>query len=181
MNLKLSPKIYAELITGRYINKTVGNIDNPLFIELVHNLSSYEDDYEKMGYILNYSENYFYLSKEFELDFDEEIKLDKTSLKEMAIMICIHKYLIENKIDLNRTIMNYAVGIAPDIITKIFEIEKYISMVERADIRTDSKAVVDLITKRNILEKNQDGYLCATAFGIHYIRYIESRGDINVI
>lgn len=181
-NLQLSKEIYNQLITGRYINKTIIDendnlISNNLFNELLTNLIEYNQTYLELGYKIQKNDNYFYLTT-LEAIEDSENNVDKHLLKEYVIIVVLFRFLLDNKIDMNKTLLKSSIGLNIELLTKLFEGQKYLNILNVLELKNiDLRIFDDFLVRRNILFKNSKGNLVLTDIGQEFLTYNQGLVD----
>lgn len=183
-NLELSKALYADLITGKYINKDKLNsedtlVQNELFVELEKNQDEYFKFYNEIGYILMYETDYFYLIKEDEKKEDDESFIDKNILKEYVLMIVLYRYLLDNKISIDRTLLDNNFGLSKEQIEPMFNDLKYSNVLMLSEMKNLTVNLIsEVLEKRNILMKNSKGNFVLSEIGKSFLTYMEREGTL---
>jgi len=179
MDYKLSQDIYKSLIRGKYINKhtydktTNTNNNDKLYFEIDTNISEYTDLYKKLGFTLNDQNDFFYLSKKY--DLNDETHIEQSQYKEYILMLIILRNIVNKKIDINNLI-DYKIGIPKSVFEEMLINEEFINILTLSEINSVSNPIKNVLIDRNILFLNQKENYVVTNIGNTFIEYIKNTG-----
>jgi len=181
-----STEIYSQLITGKYINKTILNgedvySENPLFEEIKINQDEYTKYYDDIGYELVFENDYFYLNKEKKEEEEDETFIDKNILKEYVLLTVLQRYMLDNKISIDRTLLDENVGLSPQQIEPMFSLNKYTNILTLTEMKTLSiKTIENVLLNKNIIMYNSKGHFVLTNIGKKFVDYVEAIGSTHL-
>ncbi|MBU2878741.1 MULTISPECIES: condensin complex protein MksE [Aliiglaciecola] len=152
-NTDLSVEIYQTLTAGKIINNRMLNnsgqcISNPLFEEIMNNLSTYATQYEMSGQELVRNKDFVYLRKGAELA--EDVKTDVT-MKAALLLLMLGKYINEQNYRFSKLTEQNG-GITKTDILALQEIDDIQELIEKARLKSDLfTEFKNVLINRNLL------------------------------
>lgn len=175
MTIEKSQKLYPILIQGKYVNKLLylkkekRYQTNELYTEIELYFKEYKDLYENLGYILTKGKEYYYL-----ISIETNNTLKQNQLKEYISILCIIRYLQQNKIDI-KILLEEDKGIDISLIKNIYTDNKLEQLLIMSEI-SNEKTLIDFLIKKQIVEINENDRYILTNVGKDLIEILKNEG-----
>ncbi len=175
-------EIYAELITGKYINERILGledkfIDSDLYLEIERNVFEYEEFYNVIGYDLvhNSEHKYFYLKKQNEAEDDEKL-LDKNLIKEYVLSVCLCRFIMDKGKSID-SLFDPNIGLSEHDISELLSSPKFDKILTVSEINILSNPFNSIFERKNIFSKNSKGNYIGNDIFKHFVNEQEILGQ----